>query len=291
MLQGLKNLYRDATVPPVVAGRGGALRLERGDLTTLEGASRVVLCASWSAQPKCSLSFSTYLRQLTDGGYVCVVGSVAEFSEPLEWPYGLPESTIVLRRQNVGYDFGTWSAMLEALPSVRTADHVLLTNDSMVGPFTPIADLLRRAEASNAGLVGLTDSFQLGHSIQSYFVLFNGKILDNPEWRYFFRSVRPQRSKMEVVARYEMQLARAAVQGAFGWEVLFPSTALRAAHTNPTLSQWKELLELGFPFIKRTIFADTQFEAEATQARGFIRSHLGLIVDEWLPVSLTQKGV
>ena len=45
---------------------------------------------------------SEYLRQLTDNGYTTVVVSTCESPEPLEFPHGLPETTMVLRRPNLG---------------------------------------------------------------------------------------------------------------------------------------------------------------------------------------------
>ena len=65
-----------------------------------------------------------------------VLVSAAEFEgdRPGGWP-DQPLSASLYRRPNSGYDFGTWSATLAALPQLCRAREVI-PNDSMVGPFS-----------------------------------------------------------------------------------------------------------------------------------------------------------
>ena len=287
----LRVLKEKLTVPRVIAGFGGALRLERGSLESLDRAERVALVASWTKEPRVSLSLSRYLFALEACGFVPVVISVAAHEDPLLWPHGLPESTVVLRRHNVGYDFGSWSVALQALPGVRRAKHVLLTNDSMVGPFEPLDGLIERATQSKAGLVGMTDTYLMTYSIQSYFMMFNGGILDAPEWRRFFRGVREQKEKMDYVWRYEIKVAAVAVSGAFGWEVLFPAALVGAMHQNPTLDRWRQLLESGFPFVKRTLWTHPDYLDRSVEAGAYLARKRGISVEDWLPPEVDLAGV
>lgn len=283
LVRKLRTLRQKLTDRPVVATPGAALRLERGDLGVLQGAARVAIVASWSQDARMSLSLSRYLHALSECGFTPVVVSVSQVSGPLLWPHGLPDNTVVVRRRNVGYDFGSWSAALEALPQVRRAKHVLLTNDSMAGPFWALDQIVERATQSNAGLVGLTDTFQIGRSIQSYFMMFNGGILNAPEWRRFFRSVRAQKEKMDYVWRYELKVAVIAVSGAFGWQILFPASLVGALHQNPSLDRWRQLLEQGFPFVKRTLWTHPDYLDRATQAGAYLERKYSVAVEDWLP--------
>lgn len=290
VLYQLKGFAHDLVTTPVVAGPGALLREEQGSRKTLEGADRIAIIASWSPSPEMSLSLSKYLWELSRCGYVCLVVSSADTASPLRWPHGLPPDAVVLRRENIGYDFGSWAAALNALPEARKAEHVLLTNDSMVGPFTEIASLLREAESSLAGVVALTDSLQMGHAIQSYFMMFNGGILDERPWRSFFQSIRPQPSKMDVVYRYEVKVGQVAVSGGYGWDVIFPAKGMHMEHTNPVLFGWEELLTKGFPFVKRTLWTDPEYHHQAREAERYLRKHHGVEVAEWLPRIESEHG-
>lgn len=281
--QRLEAVAHRVTTAPVVATDGARLHLERGDLSILADVDKVAIIASWSATEAMSRSLSEYAFALAECGFACVVVSTSEVGAPLVWPHGLPQGTIVARRRNVGYDFGTWASALEALPGVRSKQHVLLTNDSMVGPFGPLDQIVARATSSKAGLVGLTDTFQIGHSIQSYFMMFNQGVLDCPEWRRFFRGVRPQEEKLDYVWRYELKVAPVAVSGGFGWEVLFPTALVDALHHNPTLDQWRELVDSGFPFVKRTLWSDPDLGDRAEHASVYLGKLFGIQTADWLP--------
>lgn len=285
----VKTLLDKATKTPVVAGPGAMLYRERGNICALAGHDRVAIVASWTDGASMSLSLSRYLHALADCGFTPVVVSTSDAKSPLEWPHGLPEDAVVLRRRNLGYDFGTWAAALEAIPGIRECAHVLLTNDSMVGPFRPLDDLIERAICSGANVVGLTDTFQAGHSLQSYFMMFNNGILGDVEWRRFFRSVRPQAKKLEYVWRYELRVAIVAVVGGYGWQTLFPSTLVQAHHRNPPVDHWRELLDWEFPFVKRTLWSDQSFADRALQAEAFLQRRFGIEAQEWLPASEPQQ--
>ena len=288
MLYRLQTWKQALTTRPIVALEAAKLYKERGDVAAVESADKVAVVSGWSEGEDQSLSLSTYLQELSAAGYLTIVVSTSGAPGPLQWTHGIPEDTIVLRRRNIGYDFGSWAAVLEALPAVRRASHTLLTNDSMVGPFIPMRELLRRAEEDPAGVVAMTDSKQLGFGIQSYFMVFNGGILDAPEWRSFFRGVREQPTKMDVVHRYEQRVAVTAARGAFGWDVLFPADVIHASIDNPTLAKWKELLDIGYPFAKRTLWTHEDFISEGDRAARYLRARWGVEVEDWLPDSAQE---
>ncbi len=71
------------------------------------------------------------MATLVDAGYLVVVVSTAEVPEPLDWSSDRPERLTVLRRPNLGYDFGSWATAIDRYPQVVEADRVLLLNDSL----------------------------------------------------------------------------------------------------------------------------------------------------------------
>ena len=112
-----------------------------------------------------------------------VLVSTAEGGSPLDWVDGRPSGVTVLRRPNLGYDFGSWATALDLLPAIRRAPHVLLVNDSLVGPFAPIDHLLDRFHRSHADVWAHDRHEQLGHHLQSYCLGFREGCLDQPELR------------------------------------------------------------------------------------------------------------
>ena len=117
---------------------------------------RVAVVAHWAAVPTVSRSVEVLVGELAAAGYDVIVSSAAECSGPLQWR-DLPPEVSVFRRPNLGYDFGSWAQILELLPRVRSAEVALLVNDSLVGPFRPLAPLLAQMEADSAPVWGLVE--------------------------------------------------------------------------------------------------------------------------------------
>lgn len=209
--------------------------------------------AHWSTDPTPSRSVVETLSQLDSSGYETVLVSAGEFAGPLgrvcSWAPGapaLPMGTTLLRRANVGYDFGTWASVLAALPGLRVASRTLLINDSVVGPLTPLAPALAAFDACPDPVWGLVASHQHRRHIQSFFMGFRDGELDRPVLRRFFSDVRVEASKAKIVRFYELGLAEALDEWGISWTAL--ADELRPV--NPTLALSEELLSAGVPFLK-----------------------------------------
>jgi hypothetical protein len=263
----------------VVAGR---VTVEAGEASDVTATGRAALVAQYSAEPGMSHSLLELLTQLSAGGYRCVVSSACESAEPLRWPGPLPEGTVVLRRPNEGYDFGSWAVALDCFPQVAALDRVILTNDSMAGPFAPLGPLLADFEAAGTDVWSLTDSYQLGHHMQSFFVGFRGGVLGEPALRTFFRRIRVEPTKMDVVERYEVGLTVACLRGGYTMSTRFRAQDLGVGGENPTLAGWHRLLEAGFPFVKRTMIKEPSTAPGAEHVERVLRRKYGVVLAEWL---------
>jgi lipopolysaccharide biosynthesis protein len=75
-------------------------------------------------------------------------------------------------RQNQGYDFAAWAHVAQDLDLSRTQS-LFLINDSIIGPLNSedFSSLFSRIRASPAELIGLTDSLERTHHLQSYFIV------------------------------------------------------------------------------------------------------------------------
>lgn len=202
----------------------------------------------------------------------------------------------VLVRRNIGYDFGAMREGLEYLGLPRkNTEMVLIANDSIYGPLGPLDDLVGRIDFERADFWGATDSWQQRYHIQSYLVAAGPKVLQSKAWKDFWKRVRPVRAKSWVVFKYELGLSQAIVRGGYSVGALWryhdlvrnvnqawlmeprrdmpvsaePMMSMRFIHThrirhnvatrtplNPTSDLWRQLIQAGFPFIKRELLRD-----------------------------------
>lgn len=280
----VRRLFQDPykTEPRVIDTAGANLRLEHGERENLVS-DRVAVVSSWTPTNQMSRSFSEYLRELSDNGYVPFVISTSDAEDELQWPFGLPDNAVIARRDNIGYDFGSYSAALNAVPGLRNIEHLLLTNDSMVGPFAPIGEIIATAEASGADICSLTESLQYVHHPQSFFLMFRKGVLNEPPMRRFFDEVRQQSEKVEIIQAYELGLSRHCAHEGYSWESVVGAHRTAIGTENPTLYAWESILEAGVPFVKRNIILDpTRVKVTKGMPRA-IWQRFHEDVRDWLP--------
>ena len=271
-----RSLVLDAQPP-------GSVRWESpADESDLVRADRVAVVAHWDPAARVGRSPRMLTQALIQAGYLTILVSTAEGDVPLDWVDGRPPGVTVLRRPNVGYDFGSWATALDRLPAIRRAPWVLLVNDSLVGPFAPIDHLLDRFHRSRADVWGMTDTEQLGHHLQSYCLGFRKGCLERPELRAFWRGIRVEASRDDVIHRYELGLSRVLRHAKLSTEAAIEGWRAVDGDDNPTLIGWRRLLDLGFPFVKRQILLDPGVCADGHLVRDELRRRFGIDVDEWL---------
>jgi GT2 family glycosyltransferase len=155
---------------------------------------------------------------------------------------------VVLVRHNEGYDFGSWQAGLHFCR--RWMDHVpllILTNDSCYGPLHSVDELFRRLAASQADVVGLTESTAISSHLQSYFLAYKPRVIRTALFWAFWAQIGIWGDKINLVGAYEVGWSRMLADAGFRLEALY----LAGQHGNVTHTHWRQLLEeLHFPFLK-----------------------------------------
>jgi hypothetical protein len=148
-------------------------------------------------------------------------------------------------RQNEGYDFGAWAHVACDVDLVRTRS-LCLINDSVIGPLSAasFSTVFNRIRASDAHLIGLTDSFEITHHLQSYFLV--AKADGVVTLLNFLAGVKAYMNKEDVIIHYEVPLSRHFRNFGLKVEALFPSST----RGNATTERWQELIQRGFPFVK-----------------------------------------
>lgn len=246
----------EKTESRVQALDGGRLFVEAGDPSTLLGRDRVALIASYSASPTITKSLARYATECMGAGFATAIVRVSDSPAASTWPAERPRDVVVFRRANDGYDFGSWAAIMRALPQAMKAGTVLLTNDSLAGPFAPIGGLLEAAATSTADVWGAVRSEQFSSHLQSYMIAFRGGTLTEAPLRHFWGNLPHATTKSEIVERYEMALGAMLWAEGYSTEAFIEGKSIATPGENPAIARWHTLLESGFPFVKRQLLRE-----------------------------------
>jgi lipopolysaccharide biosynthesis protein len=269
--------------PLVVGAEGQSVRVEGPDeMASAPRVERVAILAHWSPDARISRSVAELTASLLANRYQVAIASSADASGPLEWPGERPAGITVLRRPNVGYDFGSWATALHRYPAISRAEQVLLLNDSLVGPFRTLDPFFEHFDRSGADVWGLTDTSQFGRHLQSYCLGFKRGCLAEPGLASFWRGIRAERSRDDVIWRYEIGLARVLDRERFSTDAAIRFRRVVKDGENPTIIGWRRLLDLGFPFVKRQLLRQPEVAPDGAEVRPVVESKFGLVLDEWL---------
>jgi Rhamnan synthesis protein F len=233
-----------------------------------------------------------YIRELLRAGFAIILASNSSRLDPAAREFADRHCAGVMLRRNVGFDFAAWKDALLAydLPRPETT-LLLLANDSLYGPLSPLWPAISPADFSAADIWALTDSWQRRYHLQSYFLMAGPSVLQSAAWRDFWRCVRPLSSKHWVIRRYEIGFSQAMLRAGFRLGALWPYATLleavagqsaapceecrdplaaaragqmrrireaiaRNLPLNPTSDLWRVLLDRGFPFLKRELLRE-----------------------------------
>ena len=189
----------------------------------------------------------------------------------------------MLRRANVGYDFGSWASVLAAFPGVTVASRVLLVNDSLIGPFAPLGRILADFEACAAPVWGLSGSLQHRPHVQSFFMGYRDGILGHAAMRAFWSDVRVESRKAKIVRYNELGLSEALDEAGIGWRTMF--TPKLGGPPNPIINDWRRALLAGFPFLKVELVSVPRGSVvgDLSDIQPTTRSQFDQSLEDWLP--------
>lgn len=245
-------------------------------------AGRAVVMAHHGSRHQVTRSVCAYVDELVAAGFRVVVVSSSELDGPLEWGDTDLTDVTVLRKPNVGYDFGSWAIGLHRFPDLARCDRLVLTNDSLAGPFATIAPLLDRFDASPADVWGFTETLQFTRHAQSFFLGFRGGVLREPALRHFWSDIRHYDDKELVIHRNELGLARLLAQEGFTVDAAYPAPTVVDPADNPTIAGWRTLLDRGWPFVKREIVRSPELAPDGTTIPDELRARFGVDVATWI---------
>jgi hypothetical protein len=101
-------------------------------------------------------------------------------------------------------------------------DELVLLNDSIIGPARNLDEVFQAMRASGADLAGLTDSYERGYHLQSYFIWLSRKAAQSPALATFFANYGFESDKDIVIEEGELTLTRLLMEEGFTAHALYP---------------------------------------------------------------------
>jgi lipopolysaccharide biosynthesis protein len=205
----------------VLRDRADCVEEKWGGLQELSAARKVAVFVHFDAEGRLHDFVAEYLRQLVEAGFAVVFVSNSPALPQATIEQLLPACALILRRANLGHDFGAFKDGIAQIPALERIDALLLANDSVYGPFQPLQGIIARMD-QGADVWGITDSLERRFHLQSYFLLFNRTALRAPTFSQFWSRLRAVKSKSWTIAKYEVGLTQALAGAGLRCRALFP---------------------------------------------------------------------
>lgn len=202
---------------------------QRAGERQLRGARRVAIFLHYDRQGGLHDYVVHYLGALRQAGYEIVFVSNAPRLRDDAWARLAPYCAVMLRRRNLGHDFGGYKDALAVVGDLSGLDELILANDSVYGPLHDLGRLLRRCDGRTAAVWSITDNWDQRYHLQSYFLLFKQPAIRHPAFAEFWRRLRFVQSRTWVIRKYEIGLTQAMQKNGLRCQALFPYRQAAAA--------------------------------------------------------------
>jgi lipopolysaccharide biosynthesis protein len=131
----------------------------------------------------------------------------------------------VILRENIGHDFGSYQKGLLLL-QFMDYDEILIANDSVYGPLKSLTTIFEEMSGVDCDAWSATSNWAISYHLQSYFIVFRRRILEQTVFWRFWRNVRPQRNKAMLIRVYEVGLSRLLIRLGFRLTSYLPPARL-----------------------------------------------------------------
>lgn len=154
---------------------------------------------------------------------------------------------LLVRRPNVGHDFGSWRDVLEHTDFAQKYDELLLTNDSYVGFLRPLDEIIATMSARPVEMWGITRSRRHSDHVQSYFLHFSPAALHSQAFYRFWSELRPAPTRMAAILNQEIGISQTLLGAGFRIGSYFTPTDADRRLANRRGIQWLRRRQRAFP--------------------------------------------
>lgn len=255
-------------------------------------AGTVCLFACYAPNGKLPLYTLFYLKNLLDCGVILhIILSGAETIHKDTALFCHNNAIHIWKRPNGGLDFGAWQFLLEK-GLAENAPYILLANDSVFGPLTPLPPLLQKLGVTHYPAWGLVASRAVTPHLQSWFIGLSHAAFHSPSVQRVFKLPFTDMSRDEIIWHGELGLSVALKAAEIplhaAWSDL-NRPASRFFPANPMHTHWRTLVQTGtVPFLKQEVLRDNPFRIpHLTDWRALIPAQSGFN-PEWIATYLEQ---
>ena len=215
-----------------------------------------------------------YMRQLRRADFLVYALAANDRADLVALDPGPENCDAFATRENIGFDFAIWSAAIQKDLRILQASDLLLVNDSVIGPLFPMDRIFAGVNRSSAGIVGLTDSSQVKYHTQSFFLHLKNSVITSDAFVEFINGIKSYADKNTVIQEYEVNFISLMAAAGFGHEALFPSARLGFTKSqNPSVQCWRELLAVGFPFLKAELVRSNPCNDDLSDLEPIVRKY------------------
>lgn len=197
-----------------------------------------------------------------------------------------PLCSLIILRQNIGYDFASYREGLLAAGDLSSYSEVIIANDSVYGPVFDLSQVFDEMADADADFWGITDSHEFRRHLQSYFVVFRKSVVASSAFNEFWSGLANHVRKKVLILNCEIGLSDTLVGAGFRMAALceydriysedpsiretFRSRLRGGRHLNTSHHLWQRLIERYYcPFIKVELLRD--------DPEGMVRSDHGWV--------------
>ena len=240
---------------------------------------KLCLFAHYDPSGKIANYVMDHCAALKSNGYDIILISTSPSLENSEIERGSQLIRRIIHRRNAGYDFVSWRIGMTSTDDFSQYDELLLTNDSIFGPFSDLSNIFAKIEASSYLVSGLTDNWEKCYHLQSFFIHFKKPAIHSDTFKRFWDNVRMRADKETIIISYEVGLSQAFIRDGYSLNALFPFHEVRdkciamgdkfqyrdrilRQPVNSTIFMWDILLkDFGFPYIKTELLKINRFQS------------------------------
>ena len=229
------------------------------------------LFVTFSAQSEIKSYVASHIRSFVEKNIdVVLIINTENFDQPIKNIESIPQGVAICVRENKGFDFGAWSQVMSELDFTKV-DRLYWVNDSIYGPlndesFNMLIDKVRN---SKSDFIGLTLNNKPIIHLQSYFLVFNKRILNCKDFFIYVKNIMYFPVKSLVIEFYEIRLTQFLKNLGFSYESIYQ---LKEKNGKNIVYKFpRELVEVSFPYVKTRLVRDNQDQGIAAE---FLPQHL-----------------
>jgi GT2 family glycosyltransferase len=229
-----------------------------------------------------------YIDDLSNLSDVYFVSNSEKLSHSMESHLDLQDfcKEIIVRGNN-GYDIGAWAHVINSeYEKLCNYKSVLLCNDSVVYGFSGIKPFFAQALESDLDFLGMTASRMPLWHVQSFFVFYKQSLFKSLFFKEHWANIRLMPSKYDIIMNYEVSWSQALIRNGYRGGAFFDRLV---SFENPTHILWKDLLNEGFPFVKRELIRDNPLLCDLTSLRDIAKSISSTLVDDLDRISSVHR--